>query len=202
MQIVSLFFISFINYGSTVMYKKHVIDLAKSINISNHEQIFNMAGMNGCAGSADATHIIMLKCSSWATHAHKGFKLNLPARSYNLTVTHTKQILCSTTGHPSTWNDETLVLFDPLLSGVNDGELFQHFEFSLFEADLNGNIVKVKYKGIWFMVDNGFLDWSCTVPPVKDAHTYAVIHFSEWLESMRKDVECTFGIMKQRFSNC
>ena len=23
--------------------------------------------------------------------------------------------------------------------------------------------------------------------------------FSEWLESVRKDVECTFGILKQRF---
>ena len=50
------------------------------------------------------------------------------------------------------------------------------------------------------MVDNGYLNWSCTAPPVKNAVTYQSIRFSEWLESMRKDVECTFGIMKQRFS--
>lgn len=50
------------------------------------------------------------------------------------------------------------------------------------------------------MVDNGYLSWSCTVPPVKDGLTYAVIRFSEWLESMRKDVECTFGILKGRFT--
>ena len=60
--------------------------------------------------------------------------------------------------------------------------------------------MEAKYKGVWFMVDNGYLDWSCTVPPVKDATTYQTIRFSEWLESMRKDVECTFGILKQRFS--
>ena len=50
------------------------------------------------------------------------------------------------------------------------------------------------------MVDNGQLKWSCTVPPVKDADTFQAIRFSEWLESMRKDVECTFGILKQRFT--
>ena len=140
------FFTAFIEYGSTVMYKKHVIDVARSIDIANHEEIFRMAGMNGCIGSSDATHVIMLKCSSWATHGSKGFKLNLPARTYNLTVTHSKLILCSTTGHPSTWNDKTLVLFDPLLSAVNDGDMYDDFVFfSLFEHDLDGNIVEVKY---------------------------------------------------------
>ena len=29
--------------------------------------------------------------------------------------------------------------------------------------------------------------------------TYKCIRFSEWLELMRKNVECTFGIMKGRF---
>ena len=45
------------------------------------------------------------------------------------------------------------------------------------------------------MVDNGYLSWSNTVPPLKDALTYQQIRFSEWLESIRKDIECTFGIL-------
>ena len=49
------------------------------------------------------------------------------------------------------------------------------------------------------MVDDGYASWSCTVPPGTDGTTYELIRFSEWLESMRKDVECTFGIMKGRF---
>ena len=44
------------------------------------------------------------------------------------------------------------------------------------------------------MVDNEYLSWSCTVPPINNGVTY------KWLEYMRKDVECTFGIMKGRFS--
>ena len=183
------FFLCFIEYGSSVLFKRYVID-----------KIFDIAGMPGCCGSGDATNVMMLNCPNWATISHKGFKLNLPARTYNLTVSHTKFILCSTTGHPSTWNDKTLVLYDPLISGVRDGSLHENFEFKLLEKRSNGEIVEVTYQGIWFMVDNGYLDWSCTVPPVKNATTYATIRFSEWLESMRKDVECTFGILKQRFS--
>ena len=94
------------------MFKRYVIDKAKNIKYPNNEILFNMAGMNGCLGSSDATHVIMLKLSSWASIDHKGFKLNLLARTYNLTVTHSRQILSTTTGHPATWNDETIVLFD------------------------------------------------------------------------------------------
>ena len=85
------------------------------------------------------------------------------------------------------------------MNGVNNGTLFSDNTFSLFEYDENNNIVEVKYSGVWFMVDNGYLSWSCTVPPVKDGATYEVIRLSEWLESMSKDVKCTFGILKGRF---
>ena len=49
------------------------------------------------------------------------------------------------------------------------------------------------------MVYNGYLTWSTTIPSMKYAVTNKFIRFSEWLESMRKYVECTFGIMKGRF---
>ena len=90
-------------------------------------------------------------------------------------------------------------MFDPLLTKINDGFVPENFEFSLKEYDKDGNIVDITYKGVWFMVDNGYLAWSCTVPPVKNGVTYEVIRFSECLESMRKDAECFFGILKGRF---
>ena len=194
------FFETFIEFGSSCLYKKHVIDVAKNITFSENEKLFKEAGFNGCIGSADATHVSMLKCASWASVNHKGFKLNHPARTYNLTVNHCRQILGSTQGHPSTWNDKTLIHFDPLISSVHDGNIPDNFEFSLFEKDETGRIIEVTYYGVWFMVDNGYLSWSCTIPPIKDPKTYQCLRFSEWLESMRKDVECTFGIMKGRFS--
>ena len=65
--------------------------------------------------------------------------------------------------------------------------------------DKNNNVVEIVSKGAWFIVDDSYLDWSFTIPPMKHPVTYEEITFSEWIESMRKDVECAFGIMKGRF---
>ena len=94
----------------------------------------------------------------------KYHKLNVPSRSYNITLSHSRQILYSTSGHPSTWNDKTIVLYDTLVRGVHDGDILSDYEFELLEYDENNSIVKVIYKGVWFIVDNGYLSWSCTVP--------------------------------------
>ena len=168
--------------------------------IGDLEKLFRMAGFNGCIGSSDATHIAMLNCAAWAHVMHRGYKLSLPSRTYNMTVDHSRWILGSTMGHPATWNDKTLILYDELVCGVRDGNIHNDFEFMLYEKNEKGEVVEVCYQGVWFVVDNGYLAWSCTVPPVKDGTTYEVIRFSEWLESMRKDVECAFGILKGRFA--
>lgn len=47
-------------------------------------------------------------------------------------------------------------------------------------------------------VDNGYLDWSVTIPPHKLCSKTSQIRWSQWLESMRKDVECcVIGILKK-----
>jgi hypothetical protein len=57
------FIFCFIKYGSTVLYKKWVIDSRISRNLNEQESLFRQAGFNGCTGSSDATHVPMLKCS-------------------------------------------------------------------------------------------------------------------------------------------
>ena len=195
-EVNRVFINKFMEYGSKVLYKKWVIDPAINTHVSSQEKVFRMAGFNGCIASSDATHVGMLSCASWAHIMHKCFKLNIPSRTYNATVTHSRKILGTTSGHPATWNDKTLVLFDPLIYNVNNGVIPDNFEFMLYERNNEGIIVEVTYKGVWFMVDNGYLAWSSTIPPMKHAVIYKCIPFSEWLESMRKYVECTFGIMK------
>ena len=198
-EVNRVFFHLFLEFGSTVLYNNHVTVPASTTPPSEWESLFKQAGFPGCIGSSGATHVGMLKCHSWATINHKGHKLNVPSRTYNTTVSHTRQILGTTFGHPSTWNDKTVILYDEVVRNVKTGHLFNDHEFTLLEYDKEGNIVAVLYSGVWFMVDNGYLSWSCTVPPLKHATTYKSIRFSEWLESIRKDVECTFGILKGRF---
>lgn len=76
---------------------------------------------------------------------------------------------------------------------------FSDYEFKLHEYDENNNIIEVVHAGVWFIVDNGYSCWSYTALPMKDGATYLFIRFSEWLESMQKEVECAFGMMKGRF---
>ena len=60
-------------------------------------------------------------------------------------------------------------------------------------------IVEVKYQGVWLVVDNGYRDWSITVPPFTNTNFRDKICWFKWMESMRKDVECEFGILKGRW---
>ena len=103
------------------MYDKHVKIPAKNLSPSEFEELFKQVGFNRCIGSSDYIHVGMWSCVSWATIQHKGHKLNIPSRSYNITVSHSRQILYSTSGHPSTWNDKSIVLCDTLVRGVHDG---------------------------------------------------------------------------------
>ena len=194
-----LFFYTFIKYGSTHLYKKHVTDKAKQYFNSSDMKCFSIAGFNGCVGSTDAIHIEMLSCPTWTNIRHKSYKLQNPARSYNVTVSHERQILHCTQGHPATYNDKSIINSDPFYNNIKDGKTFSKKDFTLFEYDSEGNVVEAHYKGGWLMVDNGYMDWSCTIPPMKKSLSYKFIRFSEWLESMRKNVECTFGVMKKRF---
>ena len=198
-EVHRVFFRHFVEFGSTVMYNQFVSQPALQLDNSS-DKLFKIAGFDGCVGSTDATNIPMLDCPAWATVMHKSFKLSSPARTYNLTTAHTRQILSSTCGHPSTWNDKTLILCDDFATSIRDNKLFNDFDFKLFEEDEGGNIIEVEYSGAWLIVDNGYLYWSCTVPLLKESSSYKFTRFSEWLESMRKDVECTFGILKGRFS--
>jgi hypothetical protein len=114
-------------------------------------------------------------------------------------VNHCHQILATTTGHPARWNDKTLVLFDNFVVSLNERHHLDDVSFGLYESDCDGRIEKVKYIGAWFIVDNGYLNWPVTVPPLKASTSRHEICFSQWLESMQKDVECTFGILKGQF---
>ena len=98
------FFHIFIEFGSTTLFDRYVVAPANAESAKTHQSEFEEAGMPGCIGSTDATHICMLRCPSQLRNYHMGHKLDLPSRTYNLTTNHRKRILGTTTGHPGRWN--------------------------------------------------------------------------------------------------
>jgi hypothetical protein len=85
------------------------------------------------------------------------------------------------------------------MSGIQSGKLLNDVQFELYDINDQGEIVKVQYKGAWVIVDNGYMNSPTCIPPMKAALTTEEERWSQWLESMRKDVECTFGILKKRW---
>ena len=112
-----------------------------------------------------------------------------------MTVNHMRRILSTAKSCPSRMNDKTVILYDEFMTAIRAQKLYENVTYELYDA----NGVPHVFSGAWIMVDNGYLSWSCTVPPMKQAHQFSDIRWSKWMESMRKDVECTFGIMKGRW---
>ena len=55
-------------------------------------------------------------------------------------------------------------------------------------------------RGLYLICDGGYLRWPCLICPFKhESCSTQKGYFSSNLESVRKDVECTFGILKKRW---
>ena len=91
-----------------------------------------------------------------------------------------------------------LVYHDNFVRGIWKGHLLSNNQFELLDSNDN-NIFKVKYSGVWLLSDNGYHNWSTTIAPSKISTSADDLKLSQWIEPMRKDVECTFGILKERW---
>ncbi len=187
----------FLDFGSTTLYQRYVLSPSSADEARQHMAEYTEAGFPGAVGSTDATHVILECIPNKHRQSHLGFKSTHTARAYNITVNHRRQILATTTGHhPARWNDKTLAIFDPFMQGLQEGKILDDLEFDLYEYNDGGDIVLQRYRGGWLLVDNGYLARPTTVPPIKTTNSWKEILFLGWLEALRKDVECTFGILK------
>ena len=146
--------------------------------------------MHGAIGSMDACHVVVEKCSHRLKQNHLGGKSKLTCRPYNLKCNHRRRILHTTSGHPARWNDKTIVLYDKLARDLKNGTILNDRIFELFQRSEDNSIIEVKYRGAWLLVENEYLNWGVTIPPMKQTLYQTETRWSQWLESMRKDVEC------------
>ena len=154
------FFHQFIIVGSTILVKKYIHTPTSSVDIEKHMDEFKLAGMPGACASSDAMSIVHEMCSHQLQRMHKGFQTKHPTRTYNLTVNHRREILATTNGHPGSLNDKTLVMYDEFVLGIKNGSILDDYEFELLERRGN-KIVPV--------VDNGYHNWSVTIPPISNS---------------------------------
>lgn len=147
------FFHKFIKACRIHFYPKYVVEPSSHEEIADAMAEFSEAGFNGCIGSADATHIIMEKCSSRLKNQHTGGKLSQSARAFEITVNHRRRILSTTVGFPGRWNDKTIVRFDSFINRIHRGLLYEDVKYDLYKS--NGKTSAMQ--GAWILVCNQML---------------------------------------------
>jgi hypothetical protein len=88
-------------------------------------------------------------------------------------------------------NDKDIVKHDDNVHAIRFKRLFTNSTWKYYEA--NGNIRLER--GMFLICDNGYLRWPTSICPYSKANDATLEgYFLTNLESVQKDVECTFGI--------
>ena len=128
-EVHRVFFHKFILFGSTELYRQMVLAPISVDKALSHMVEYASAGLPGCIGSIDCTHIVTKQCEYNLKNNHLGFKSSNTTCIYNLTCNHHRRIL------HSTWNDQTMVPLDKFIGSVRAGTVFGDHEFELESID-------------------------------------------------------------------
>jgi hypothetical protein len=79
-----------------------------------------------------------------------------------------------------------MVRLDSFFAGIRDGRVLDNVSFELLALDKKGSIKKLRFSGAYVIVDNGYLDWSCTIPPFGVSNNIDEIR---WSKMARIDAE-------------
>ncbi len=156
---------------------------------------YESVGLPGGGGSIDVVHIKWSKCPAGDMNRCIG-KEGYPTLAFEVVSGYDRKILGVSSVQFGTRNDQHIVKLDKNVATIRD-DWYRTIEWEYL--DENGNTCTAV--GIYLICDGGYLRWPCLVCPYKGAHVASLEgYFSSNLESVRKDVECIFGIMKKRWA--
>jgi hypothetical protein len=152
-----------------------------------------MLGMPGAVGSTDCTHIPLGKCPvSWKNSCTG--KEGFPTLAYSMTCDHTRKIMHCTGGFPGAYNDKTIARYDSFITDVGQNKMFTNLTYNTkTKQDV------VERKGAYLICDGGYHHWNHLMCGLKLTSTNEARIWSVQMESVRKDIECCYGILKVRF---
>ena len=177
---------------STRLFPKFV-KLAKGKQLEKVLDTFAKIGLPGCVGSMDCTRVKWTMCPTRERWAHIG-KEGFPTAVFLVIVDHDKYVQYVSCAYKGSANDVQICQNDQACLAAMHGSL-ENIEYELY----NEFGEKYKCKGGYILVDGGFLNHIVFIEPDKFRLNKDSVLFSEWLESVRKDVECFFGILKKRW---
>jgi hypothetical protein len=188
------FFLKFCQMGRIHMFPIYCRLPTTDEEIKEAISPYKMVGLDGCIGSGDCTHVQMHNIRHELKHRNTG-KSGFPTRSFQCVCGNNGKIISLLKGFEGSENDKTIAKYDPFFIAIRDNEMYRNTTWRRFDSDGNVHIER----GVWLLVDNGYPDWSTLVAPVTYSCNEDLRKWSRMMESVRKDIECTFGKLKKRF---
>ena len=155
---------------------------------------YDEVGLPGCCGSMDVVHVKWSKCPTGDHNRAKG-KAGYPTLGFECITNYRRRIIGIFGPQFGTRNDKEIVKVDENVHIIRTG-WYKDVKWSYYNED--GDVCEEC--GVYLICDNGYLRWPTSICPYErvDCSTPEG-YFSANLEAVRKDVECTFGILKKRW---
>ena len=190
------FFVKFIAWFYSHYHTTWIVFPATTEQVVHVESRYAGLGLPGCLGSVDCVHVGWDMCPGGFNSDCIG-KEGYPTLAFQVIVSHSRRILAVTQSFFGTWNDKTIVKFDDKVKQLRVLPFYTNYYWQLLQS--NGDLMV--QKGLYLICDGGYHQWQTLIPPYKhQIEGTAQYGWSKHVESLRKDVECTFGILKKRFS--
>ena len=191
---VRTFFYTFIE--ALVDMKDEFIYLPRNVGEMNRlERDYREVGLPGACGSVDVVHIKWGCCPTGDINRAKG-KEGYPTFAYQCITDFNRRIIGIYGPTFGSRNDKDIVKHDGNVCAIRKNRLFTNTTWQYYDGD--GNVQSER--GMYLICDNGYLLWPTSICPYSKANNATLEgFFSTNLESVRKDVECTFGILKKRW---
>jgi hypothetical protein len=147
----------------------------------------------GCMGSIDCVHVPWPKALASVRSWYVG-KEGVPTIAFQVIVNHKRKILSVSQPHPGAHNDKTIASMDPALHAVRTLQAFITFPWRCLTA-----AGEAAAYGVYLICDGGYHLWRIMQRCSVVTSDPKILFLMNRITSARKDVECTFGIVKQRF---
>jgi hypothetical protein len=191
---IGLFFTFFVSMVSLHLYKIHIKFPSSVAEIRANVSTYAEENLPGCMGSIDCVHVPWPKALASQRSWFVG-KEGVPTVAFQVIVNHNRKILSVSRPHPGAHNDKTIASMDSALHAIRTDQAFVTFPFQVCTSIMGS---ETKY-GVYLICDGGYHIWRVLQRCNVVVSEPKLMFLMSRIASARKDVECTFGIVKSRF---
>jgi len=191
---MNAFFHKFSEMGRKELFPIHVTMPTTLEKLVEIEAAYAAIGVPGACGSMDVVHIPLGACPHGLINVCTG-KEGYPTLAYNVICDHSGRALSIMPSSYGTVNDKTIVKSDYAVEKVRTETLFTEYQYEV----RNSSGEQTMMTGAYLIVDGGYLRWKCLQCGLRTSSDDDYVEWRMKLESIRKDIECYFGRLKQRF---